>query len=228
MENILHSFILKIIMAKLSFPEKNNLIVMHKNKDLFHKDVVLFRKYFPHHKLNSQLASVNQFNQERLDGLMICELLDIISIDEILSNRQLDDPTVVDLRSEDEIKSLLVSEFELDEKDLEALSLVIPLWVNSSDEDIIKAVKKMLGISPEESTSEHGNSTSDEATSESSSENGNISSDQPASENLPECENAAFDEAASKASSGDMNISSEEKIPVAVKKKGKSKKNFPE
>lgn len=132
-------------MKKISFQEKNNLIVKHKNGEYFSKDLELFKKHCPGHALNNELAKANKFSYARLDGLMLSCLLDVISIEEILENRNQEIQLKPEPRTEYEIRTLLIEQFELDEADLEALSEIIPLWLDKTDEEIISAVKKLLG-----------------------------------------------------------------------------------
>lgn len=132
-------------MKKISFQEKNNLIVKHKNGEYFSKDLELFKKHCPGHALNNELAKANKFSYARLDGLMFSYLLDIVSIEDILENRMQEKQPEPEPRTEDEIRNILIEQFELDEADLEALSEIIPLWLKKTDEEIISAVKKLLG-----------------------------------------------------------------------------------
>ena len=135
-------------MKKISFQEKNNLIVKHKNGDYFSKDLELFKKHCPGHVLYNELAKANKFSYARLDGLMLSYLLDIVSIEEILENRSQEKQPEPEPRTENEIKTLLIEQCGLDEADLEALSGIIPLWLDKTDEEIISAVKKLLGEGP--------------------------------------------------------------------------------
>ncbi|MDR1436891.1 MAG: hypothetical protein LBI65_02105 [Candidatus Symbiothrix sp.] len=83
-------------MEKLSFTNKNDFIVGNKHEKYFYKDLELFKKYFPLHRLNSELAKANQFSKERLDAQMIYILLEVVSGKEILENREIalpDNPT---------------------------------------------------------------------------------------------------------------------------------------
>ena len=72
----------------LSFSQKNDLVLKHKAKKHFSKDLELFQKHFPSSKLMNELGLDNEFTFERLDGQMLYLLLDKISLDEILSNRE--------------------------------------------------------------------------------------------------------------------------------------------
>lgn len=132
-------------MKKISFQEKNNLIVKHKNGEYFSKDLELFKKHCPGHALNNELAKANKFSYARLDGLMLSYLLDVVSIEDIMENRTQEKQPKLEPRTEDEIRTLLIEQFELDEADLEALSEIIPLWLDKTDEEIISAIKKLLG-----------------------------------------------------------------------------------
>lgn len=132
-------------MKKISFQEKNNLIVKHKNGEYFSKDLELFKKHCPGHALNTELAKANKFSYARLDGLMLSYLLDVVSIEEIIENRTQEVQPKPESRTEDAIRSLLIEKFGLDAADLEALSEIIPLWSDKTDEEIISAVKKLLG-----------------------------------------------------------------------------------
>ena len=74
-------------MKNLSFPQKNDLVVKHKSKKYFSKDLELFQKHFLSNRLLNDLARANEFTFEKLDGQMLYLLLDKVSIDEILKNR---------------------------------------------------------------------------------------------------------------------------------------------
>jgi hypothetical protein len=76
-------------MKKFSFTEKNNFIVKHKSGKQFSKDLELFKKYLPvNHRLSNDLSRANIHTFERLDGQMLYFLLDVISHEEILQNRE--------------------------------------------------------------------------------------------------------------------------------------------
>ena len=74
-------------MNKLSFSQKNDLLVKHKSKKHFGKDLELFQKYCPSDRLMNDLGKATEFSFERLDGQMLYLLLDKVSIEEILKNR---------------------------------------------------------------------------------------------------------------------------------------------
>lgn len=76
----------------LSFAEKNRLLVKYKNPEYFYTDLELFKKLYPGHKLNNDLANVTAFSKVRLSEQMLLLLLDKASIDEIQSNRGIDPP----------------------------------------------------------------------------------------------------------------------------------------
>jgi chromosome segregation ATPase len=74
-------------MKNLSFAEKNNFVIKHKNGKYFSKDLELFKKHFPIHRLNNELARANIYTHDRLDSQMLYVLLEKISPEEILENR---------------------------------------------------------------------------------------------------------------------------------------------
>ena len=90
---------------KLTFIQKNDLIVSHKNAFFFNKDLALFQKKFSSHRLNNELARASTFNYERLDGAMLNELLEVCSIEEILENRGLIEKKP---RTLDELKAIIL------------------------------------------------------------------------------------------------------------------------
>ena len=93
-------------MNKLSFSQKSDLVVKHKDKKHFGKDLELFKKNFPSNRLMNDLARANQFTFERLDGQMLYLLLEKVPIEEILENR-LPPPSVPSVDQIDEtMKSL--------------------------------------------------------------------------------------------------------------------------
>jgi len=59
-------------MNKLSFTQKNDLVVKHKGLKHFSKDLELFQKHVPSNPLNNDLARANEFSFERLDGQICC------------------------------------------------------------------------------------------------------------------------------------------------------------
>jgi hypothetical protein len=71
----------------MTFAERNTLIIKHSDPAEFYKDIELFKKHFPNHKLNKELARANRFTHSRLDGSMLNILLQKIPLSEILANR---------------------------------------------------------------------------------------------------------------------------------------------
>lgn len=132
-------------MKKLTFAEKNDLIVKYKEAVSFDRDLELFKKHYPGHSLLKDLARANSFSFARLDGQMLGLLLDITSIDKILDNREKDPEKPIEPKTIDEINQLLIKELGLDEKDLNALSKIIPDWITKSDDEILSAVKTLYG-----------------------------------------------------------------------------------
>lgn len=144
-------------MKKLTFAEKNDLIVKHKGAASFDRDLELFKKYYPAHSLLKDLARANSFSFARLDGQMLGLLLDVASIDEILENREKEPEKPIEPKTIEEIKQLLIKELGLDEKDLDALSKIILDWTTKSDDEILSAVKTLYGENkPAEVTSGEG------------------------------------------------------------------------
>lgn len=127
------------------FTTRNDQIVRLKNPDFFDKDLELFKKTFRTHPLFNQLANVNQFNKAKLDCLMVTALLDEVTEDEILKNRTQEKQPEPEPKTIESIQDLLIEKFELDQADLEGLSEIIPLWLDKTDDEIISAVKKLLG-----------------------------------------------------------------------------------
>lgn len=83
-------------MKHLSFTEKNNLVVKHTGAKHFSNDLELFKKTFPTHELYTDLARASSFTYERLDGQMLYTMLDFVSIEYILKNRNSEATTEVD------------------------------------------------------------------------------------------------------------------------------------
>ncbi len=71
----------------MKFTEKNDFTVRHQGAQHFHKDLETFKKHFPHHALNTQLAKANQFSFARLDSQMLFILLDKVPASDILNAR---------------------------------------------------------------------------------------------------------------------------------------------
>jgi len=95
-------------MNKLSFTEKNDLVVKHKGLKHFSKDLELFQKHVPSNPLNNDLARANEFSFERLDGQMLYILLDKVLIEDILKNREekpVEEFVSIETQPEDETKT---------------------------------------------------------------------------------------------------------------------------
>ena len=71
----------------MKFQDKNDFIVKNTSAQHFEKDLQLFKKHCPKSRLHSELNRVNSFTRKKLDGYMLNELLDKITVDEILKNR---------------------------------------------------------------------------------------------------------------------------------------------
>jgi len=71
----------------MDFIKKNDFIVKNKKKEHFEKDLELFKKHCPNSRLHIDLKRVNSFNKVILVGLMLNELLEKVSPEEILKNR---------------------------------------------------------------------------------------------------------------------------------------------
>jgi len=75
-------------MEKLTISEKSELTQKLIDGRFFYEDLELFKSKFPYSKLNTELAYVNAYNQDRLHGQIIYNLLDEVSEKEIKSNRK--------------------------------------------------------------------------------------------------------------------------------------------
>lgn len=129
---------------KLTFTEKNDLIVKHQNRDFFYKDLELFKKHLPIHALINELAQANEYSFDRLDGQMLYALLDIISIDEVLENRGL---TVKKPRTLDELKQMLMAAYRIsgDPKEFDLIEDEVLIEINKI-EDIKDALNAAYNI----------------------------------------------------------------------------------
>ena len=74
----------------MKFTEKNEFVSKHTSADHFSKDLELFKIHCPNNRLHADLKRVNSFNRQKLDGLMLWELLDKISPEKILKNREIE------------------------------------------------------------------------------------------------------------------------------------------
>lgn len=75
-------------MEKLTISEKSELTQKLIDGRFFYEDLELFKDKLPYSKLNTELAYVNAYNQDRLHGQIIYNLLDEVSEKEIKSNRK--------------------------------------------------------------------------------------------------------------------------------------------
>jgi hypothetical protein len=73
----------------MKFTDKNDFIVKNKNGAFLRRDYDLFLKHCPNSRLHSELKHANSFNKGILDGHMLFELLDKVSAEEILKNREI-------------------------------------------------------------------------------------------------------------------------------------------
>jgi uncharacterized coiled-coil protein SlyX len=72
----------------MKFTEKNNFVVKHTSQEHFSKDRELFKVHCPNSRLHTDLKRVNSFNRKKLDGLILWELLEKVSPEEVLKNRE--------------------------------------------------------------------------------------------------------------------------------------------
>lgn len=132
-------------MKKLTFPEINDLVVKHTNATFFGQDLELFKKHFPSHTLNNDLARANQFTHCSLDGQMLFILLGSLSIDDILKNRKKESEIKITPKTIEEIKEIIVSKTKMtasflekrDTQDLEYLA-------NYTEEEIVTIVNSAI------------------------------------------------------------------------------------
>ena len=73
---------------KYSIKEKQGWVAKLTDIDNFDADLDLFKTKFPTHNLNRDLARVNKVNKQRLSSNMIYHLLDVVSAEEIIANRE--------------------------------------------------------------------------------------------------------------------------------------------
>ncbi|MDU1892824.1 MAG: hypothetical protein E6767_19260 [Dysgonomonas sp.] len=139
-------------MKKISFAEKNTLVVKHKSKKFFFKDLELFSKHCPSHALNNELAMANEFSYDRLDGQMLYELLSTIPIEVILQNRkeeatELPEPPKV--KTVDDVKVFLISEFSFTDQDFDVIGEdYLQFLTSKEDVDIKIAIEKFTALRP--------------------------------------------------------------------------------
>ena len=73
---------------KYSIKEKQGWVAKLTDIDNFDADLDLFKTKFPTHNLNRDLARVNKVTKPRLCSGMIYHLLDVVSAEEIIANRE--------------------------------------------------------------------------------------------------------------------------------------------
>ena len=73
---------------KYSIKEKQDLVAKLTNIDFFDIDLDLFKTKYPTHNLNRDLARANKVTKPRLCSGMIYHLLDVVSAEEIIANRE--------------------------------------------------------------------------------------------------------------------------------------------
>ena len=73
---------------KYSIKEKQGWVAKLTDVDAFDADLDLFKTKFPTHNLNRDLARVNKVNKQRLSSNMVYHLLDVVSAEEIIANRE--------------------------------------------------------------------------------------------------------------------------------------------
>jgi hypothetical protein len=73
----------------MDFIAKNNFIVRHATADHFDADFALFEKTFPKSRLIDSLKLAQPYNKKSLDERMLFELLDNVSAETVLNNRDL-------------------------------------------------------------------------------------------------------------------------------------------
>lgn len=148
------AFILNtLIMKNITFAEKNNLIVKHQGKKHFYKDLELFKKHFPSHGLNTELANANQFSIERLDGQMLNELLGVVDIKEIIENRKDKDleltPEPPGVKTIDDVISLLIEQCNLTVDNIRQIGEDYLQYLTTKDDEAIKAaIGKFVAFQP--------------------------------------------------------------------------------
>ncbi|KAA6348450.1 hypothetical protein EZS27_004050, partial [termite gut metagenome] len=72
----------------MDFIKKNNFIVKHRSIEFFDRDLDLFHKHLPYSKLDMELRRVNSYNRLKLDEKMLFELLEKVTPEEVLQNRE--------------------------------------------------------------------------------------------------------------------------------------------
>ncbi|NDV45813.1 hypothetical protein D0T49_01950 [Paludibacter sp. 221] len=112
----------------MKFTEKNNFIVKHKSKVYFDKDLELFKQHCSGSPLHVDLKRVNSFTMEKLDGMMLYELLEKCTPEEILKNRGIEtqnESTEIINSNEEVILLFKDTSIDLEDFNNETLSLFI-------------------------------------------------------------------------------------------------------
>ena len=71
----------------MTFEEKNRIIMQIASADYFEKDKVLFFKHCSKPKLERDILRANTFTYAKVDGQILNELLNKLTLEEILANR---------------------------------------------------------------------------------------------------------------------------------------------
>ena len=135
----------------MKFTEKNDFLVKHTSEEHFSKDRELFKTHCPNSRLHADLKRANSFNRKKLDGLMLYELLDKVSPEEILNNRSTETPedNSSNLNSVEEVKTLFEgTSIDMDDFPDETLSVFIGL----KKEDItpfVEFIDSIYALAPE-------------------------------------------------------------------------------
>lgn len=70
-----------------TFEEKNRIIIQSASADHFEKDKALFFKHCSNPKLEREIQRANAFTYAKVDGQILSELLNKLTLEEILANR---------------------------------------------------------------------------------------------------------------------------------------------
>lgn len=70
-----------------TFEEKNRIIIQSASADCFEKDKALFFKHCSNPKLERDIQRANAFTYAKVDGQILNELLNKLTLEEILANR---------------------------------------------------------------------------------------------------------------------------------------------
>jgi predicted RNase H-like nuclease (RuvC/YqgF family) len=108
----------------MHFTAKNDFIVKHRSADFFDKDQRLFIEHCPNARLHAELMRANPFTRSLLDGKILLALLEKVSPEEILNNRNKEENSskkIEDNELESKIAELesKIAELENREEELE-------------------------------------------------------------------------------------------------------------